>query len=540
MKYKKTFIILVLSFLVMFLTNAAAAIAKFNMSYLYFGNPNQYITHINRTNGSLTVVSPNYFDINDQGRLHVNWTLQSLFISEMHRRGIKVVPFLSNHWNKTAGISALNNKETLVEDIAAAIDMYHLDGVNVDIEGVGHEYRNAFTEFVGLLRSKIPSQKEVSVAVAANPNNWKIGWHGFYDYKALSNYANYLMIMAYDESWEAPDSPIGPVASIGFSERSIQYAINQGVPKNKIVIGLPFYGRLWKLDGPTLENQVITGKGISINKVEPLVNQFNGAYQFDEKSQTPFAEFTIPREKSTFLGSTKLTEGKYVVWYENERSIKSKLRLPMKYGIYGTGSWSLSQETKATWDYYMLWLNGRYFNDVPVGFWAEKNIHFVSQEGWMLGTTSTTFAPNSTLTRAQGAAILVRALGKDEIKPKEYKFTDLKGHWARNEIETARELGYLHGKKPTVFGPNDPLTREQLAQIINNIFNYSLEPMADSPFSDVKENRWSYKPIIAIYQQGHITGFNNGTFKPEAYSNRAQMAALMDRMKEDFIRMRDE
>lgn len=492
------------------------------------------------TNDSLNVISPNYFDITDQGKLNVNWTLQSAFITEMHRRGIKVVPFLSNHWNKTAGINALNNKEQLVNDIVAAINAYHLDGVNVDIEGVGHEYRDAFTEFVKLLRSKIPSQKELSVSVAANPNHWKTGWHGFYDYKALSKYANYLMIMAYDETWEAPDSPIGAVASLGFAERSIQYAINLGVPKNKIVIGLPFYGRIWKLDGPTLENQVITGKGISMNKVEPLVDQFNGAYRFDEKSQTPYAEFTIPKGKSTFLGSTKLTEGRYVVWYENERSIKSKLRLPMKYGINGTGSWSLSQETHSIWDFYTLWLNGRYFKDVPVGFWAENNIHFVSQEGWMLGTTITTFAPNSTLTRAQGAVILVRALGKDEMKPNAYKFTDLKGHWARKEIEIARELGYLHGKRPDVFGPNDPLTREQLAQILNNIFNYPLEPAAESPFTDVEMDRWSYRSIIAIYQQGYIQGYDNNLFKPEANSTRAQMAALMDRMKEDFFRIRNE
>lgn len=49
----------------------------------------------------------------------------------------------------------------------------------------------------------------------------------------------------------------GPVSSLSFFERSIQYAINQGVPKDKIVAGLPFYGRMWKLDGPTLEGKTL-------------------------------------------------------------------------------------------------------------------------------------------------------------------------------------------------------------------------------------------------------------------------------------------
>lgn len=506
----------------------------FNMSYLYFGSLSSYVGQVDKTKGSLDVVSPNYFDITKEGQLDITWRLQSSFISEMHKRGVRVVPFVANHWDQTAGINGLKNRDKLARDIAAAIEKYQLDGVNVDIEGVGASYRDAHTDFIKLLRQYIPEQKEVSVAVAANPNGWKTGWHGFYDYNGLSKYADYLMIMAYDESWEAPDSPIGPVSSLSFFERSIQFAINQGVPKEKVVAGLPFYGRMWKLDGPTLENQNITGMGVSSFRVEPTVSKFNGKFLYDEKKQSPYATFTIPKGQSTFIGSTKLTEGDYIIWYENERSIKAKLRLPKQYGIKGTGSWALYHEIPTTWDYYSLWLNMQYFVDVPNGYWAEPSINQVSQKGWMNGVTTTKFSPQTTLTRAQGAVILVRALGHADMTPEQYTFTDIKGHWAQNEIEVARQLGYLDGKGPDKFVPNDPLTRAELAKILYNIFNYSVTDIQDNPFSDVSTGYWAYKPIVAIYQKGYIGGFTDGTFRPTALSTRAQMAALMGRMAKDF------
>lgn len=533
----KSFMWIILG-LMLICRNSEVVIAQnnlFNMSYIFFGSPNNYIKQVNATKGSLSVVSPSYFDITKDGELSVTWTLQSSFIKEMHDRGIKVVPFLSNHWNSDAGIKALENRKQLANQIAIEIKKYDLDGVNVDIEGIGSKYKDAHTDLIKLLRQYIPDNKEVSVAVAANPNGWKTGWHGFYDYKGLSEYADYLMIMAYDESWESPDSPVGPVASYSFSEKSIQYAIEQGVPKNKIVYGLPFYGRIWKVDGPTLDGKAITGLGLSTPRVEDLAKTFQGKELYNDKFQTAYTTFTIPDGEHYYIGKTKLTNGKYVIWHENERSIKAKLRLPGKYGIKGTGSWALQHETPKVWEYYTAWLNGQYFSDVNPNYWAENNINFVSQKGWMQGTSSTTFSPKLPLTRAEGAVILVRALGKEDMKPTSYRFNDTKNHWARKEIEIARELGYIQGIGNGLFSPKSPLTREQLATILDNIFDYKVEGSVESsPFIDISPKDWSFDAVMAIYQQGYIQGIGNGRFGRKNTSTRAEMAALMERMSADI------
>jgi spore germination protein YaaH len=332
------------------LQKAEAHVADFNMSYLYFGNTQSYISQVDRTQGNLSLVSPSYFDLNANGSLKVTTQFDPYFVKEMHTRGIKVVPFLSNHWDRTLGREALANREQLSTQIADFILKNNLDGVQVDIENVTDIDRDNYTDLVRLLRQKLPVEKEVSVAVAANPNGWKKGWHGSYDYKELTKYSNYLMIMAYDESYSG--GPEGPVASYGWVERSIQYALNQGVPPEKVVLGIPFYGRYWKEGDPT------GGIGISNVRVDEMLAKYGGTVVFDQTSKSPKATITIKEgDPTTVIAGRTLIAGTYHMWYENNESIKSKLELIHKYNIKGTGSWSLGQESASIWQNYRAWMS---------------------------------------------------------------------------------------------------------------------------------------------------------------------------------------
>ncbi|AYA76298.1 glycoside hydrolase [Bacillus sp. Y1] len=321
----------------------------FNMSYLYFGNTSSYISQVDKTQGNLSQVSPSYFDLNADGSLKITSQFDAAFVTQMHARGIKVAPFLSNHWDRTLGRQALSNREKLSSQIAEFIVKNNLDGVQVDIENVTDIDREAYTDLVRLLREKLPANKEVSVAVSANPNGWTKGWHGSYDYKELAKYASYLMIMAYDESYAG--GPQGPVASYGWVERSIQYSLNQGVAANKIVLGIPFYGRYWK------EGEATGGAGISNNRVDEMLAKYGGTVTYDEKAQSPKATITIkPGEPSMTIAGNTLTAGTYHIWYENHESIKAKLQLIHKYNLKGSGSWSLGQESSSIWQSYRTWL----------------------------------------------------------------------------------------------------------------------------------------------------------------------------------------
>ena len=344
--------VLVASVAVSSLAPALAASDRYSMGYLYSGTEQQQIEYVERTNHALDTVSPSYFNLQADGSLKLNYPSRYL-IDTMHRKGIRVVPFLSNHWDRTAGIRALQDVQGLSTQLAGYVEEYDLDGINVDIENVTHEQRDAYTQLVRLLREKIPAHKEVSVAVAANPNGWQTGWHGSYDYAALAEVADHLFLMTYDEHYEGGEA--GPVASIDFVERSIQYALRKADPE-KIVVGLPFYGRVWSLD-----NGRIAGKGISIQTIQDILENCVSTVTYDQTAQSVKAEFTITKSsaKYTVGGDFVLQPGKYVVWYENDASYQAKLQLVQKYNLKGAGSWSLGQEDPSIWEHYDEWLNGK-------------------------------------------------------------------------------------------------------------------------------------------------------------------------------------
>ncbi len=319
--------------------------AKFNMTYLFFGDTNRFIQTVEETNNAMDTIAPSYFDLFADGSLEEK--VDPVFVQAMHSRKIKVVPFLSNHWDRNKGRAALENRESLVNEIVAVIEKYDLDGINVDIENVTEIDRDNYTDFVRLLRQKLPEDKEVSVAVAPNPYNWNKGWQGSYDYKKLAEYSDYLMLMAYDESYYG--SKPGPVASYSFVEKSIQNAVEQGVPNNKVVVGLPFYGRYWEVGKKG-------GKGVSAYRIEELIEDFNGEVFFDDIKKSPYAMITIPSATNEQIHYTTLAPGDYIFWYENELSILYKLQMVEKYNLLGVGSWSLSEISDEIWGYYQAWM----------------------------------------------------------------------------------------------------------------------------------------------------------------------------------------
>ena len=150
---------------------------RYAMSYIYFGSYAQQMEYIALAQDTLSVISPSYFDLNADGSLKLNGITQS-YVDAVHQKGIRVVPFLSNHWDRASGVAALNRVDELAAEIAEAVRQYNLDGVNVDIENVTHNQRDQYTALVRRLREILPNDKEVSVAVAANPNGWSTGWHG--------------------------------------------------------------------------------------------------------------------------------------------------------------------------------------------------------------------------------------------------------------------------------------------------------------------------------------------------------------------------
>jgi spore germination protein YaaH len=499
---------------------ARATEYKFNMSYIFFSNTSDYTSMVDSTQNSLNEVSPNYFELTHDGSLTLTSSVSETFISDMHARGITVVPFLTNDWSRAVGTAALARRGELAATLSDAVATYGLDGVNIDIENVTAAERNAYVDFVKTLRELLGPGKTIAVSVAPNPWGIDTGWQGSYNYAGLAAYCDYLMIMGYDEHYFG--GPPGPVSSYDFLDKSLKYAVSV-VPPEKVVLGLPFYGRIWAGDG-CFPN----GYGLTNSKIAQLVSHYGGSVKLDSFSRSTSAVITVSQgDARLFVGGQALDAGTYTIWYENEQSIKAKLELVGKYGIKGTGSWALGQESDNTWDYYKLWLNNCTFADIEQNRSKEFILNAYLKH-WVTGYSADNFSPEEPLTRAQAAVILVRRLGLTPESDPAYRFTDCVGSWAEAYLETARKHHIISGTGDNIFDPDRPITRQELAVMINNIVMYQ-NNAGSNVFTDVTpvSNPWSYASIQALGAGGIISGNSDGSFTPCGQVSRAEMTVFI-------------
>ncbi len=303
---------------------------------------------VERTKGAINQVAPTCLNLTKDGNLDFSYEVTKEFVATMHEKGIVVTPFLSNHWVRSKARAALENKETVIKQILEIVSEYQLDGINVDLENLTPADRDNFTEFVKRLREELPKEKILSVCVAANPEGKETGWQGSYDYEKLGIYADYLFIMTYDE--HSQGGAEGPVASLPFVEKSIQYALKY-VPKDKIVMGIPLFGRYWK------EGAMSGGEAVVIGNIPYLVKSTNGMIQYQENIGEPELNFQIEEGQTIRINGKVLEAGNYTVWFENKESIKAKLALVNQYDLLGAGVWALGQEKVEIWEEYKGLLN---------------------------------------------------------------------------------------------------------------------------------------------------------------------------------------
>lgn len=166
------------------------------------------------------------------------------------------------------------------------------------------------------------------------------------------------------------------------------------------------------------------------------------------------------------------------------------------------------------------------FKDVANDFWAKDVIKELNERGLIKGYSNGSFKPNDNIIRADAAIIMARLLKKPVTKI--YSFEDLsESHYAYNDIQSAVNGGIFEGYENGTFKPKNNITRAETATILQR--HYKFKGAGDVKFSDVKETNWAYDNIVALYKNGIIEGYENGTFKPDQSITRAEFATMLSR-----------
>ncbi|MDO4281890.1 MAG: S-layer homology domain-containing protein, partial [Peptococcaceae bacterium] len=180
------------------------------------------------------------------------------------------------------------------------------------------------------------------------------------------------------------------------------------------------------------------------------------------------------------------------------------------------------------------------FTDVS-GHWAEDDILYATRRGLFAGTSATTFSPNLTLTRGMFVTVLGRLAG---VEPSDYesgKFSDVKnGAYYSAYVNWAASKGIVNGTSATTFAPDSDITREQMAAIMTNYaekMGYTLpKNQAAVTFADVaKISAWAKDAVSAMQQAGILAGRANNQFDPQGKATRAEAAAVLHRFVEGII-----
>ena len=180
------------------------------------------------------------------------------------------------------------------------------------------------------------------------------------------------------------------------------------------------------------------------------------------------------------------------------------------------------------------------FTDIN-GHWAKEHILFTVSRGLFSGTSETTFSPNTTLTRGMFVTALGRLAG---INPADYqnrKFTDVKADaYYSPYVNWAASKGIVSGTTSSTFAPDSNITREQMAVIMKNYadkMGYSIPKTLEAvTFADNAQiSSWAKDAVKAMQQAGVLSGKENNRFDPQGNATRAEAATVLHRFVEIVI-----
>ena len=283
----------------------------------------------------INVVSPTFFTLVDEGKGQIYDNAGEAgkqYVDWAHSNGYMVWPSISNnsYIETTAEIMRdYKLRQDLIKNIVGLIVQYDLDGINIDFEYMHDEDRDLFSRFIIELKPRLNELGAVlSVDVTAPDGSEE--WSLCFDRHVLGDVADYLAFMAYDQHGNSSAVP-GTNAGYDWVKMNIEKFIGQeDVEPEKIILGIPFYTRLWEENNGTLEKYTV-----DMEDIEEVIPE-GATRTWDDNLKQYYVEFVED-------GITNK------IWIEDAESIKAKISLVSEYNLAGAAYWAKDREPASIW-----------------------------------------------------------------------------------------------------------------------------------------------------------------------------------------------
>lgn len=301
-----------------------------------------------------SIVSPSLFELTEDG-LKVSSKLSAAYVQEYQKNGYQIWPLVSNQFSPSLTHKILgrehmwNHYSQQLVNYALA---YNFSGYNFDFEDIDYGDREKLSQFVAFLSERLRPYgiyTSIDVTGYSNSENWSL----VYDRSAYGKVVDYVVLMAYDETW-AKSTVAGPVASYPWVRSNLVKLLDE-VPKEKVILGIPFYMRSWTIPVEGKWEGKAKGKTLPMEEADKLQMQFKEGLTWndtlrlhyveleDHKGNLQLREFYAGKESKPFKGNV------VKIWFEDLDSLREKIDLVKEFSLAGVGAWRKGFEGYSTW-----------------------------------------------------------------------------------------------------------------------------------------------------------------------------------------------
>jgi spore germination protein len=249
-----------------------------------------------------------------------------MVLAPMNEEGAFDTQIAHNMFTNPAGQTALIN------NLVSTLQEKGYRGIDIDFEFILPEDRQNFLNFITAVHTRLQEEGLLTfVALAPKTSGTQVGLlYEAHDYPAIGGVADYVLVMTYE--WGYTYGPPMATSPINNMRTVLTYAVS-AINPDKILMGIPNYAYDWPL--PFVQGET-AAENISNQDAIVRAVRFGVDISFDQTAQSPFYYYT--------------DEGvQHVVWFDDVRSMNSKLRLIPEFGLYGGGVWQIMNFFPGLW-----------------------------------------------------------------------------------------------------------------------------------------------------------------------------------------------
>lgn len=288
----------------------------------------------------VNVVSPTWYKLagNDGS---MTCLANKSYVEKSHEMGIQVWALVDDFDTSLDKLEILSNKDTrarMIDRLVSDAREYGFDGINLDFEKITEETVEHYLQFIRELSFECRKYGIILSTDNYAPANFNL----FYNRKEQGVWADYTIIMGYDEHWSGSEEA-GPVASLGYVRDGIANTLLE-VPAEKVINAMPYYVRIWYETLNTDGSITLSSKAVGMDAAKSTLDSKGAETMWSEEMGLYYGEFVD--------GNVTVK-----IWLEDLKSIEEKMKLYKENSLAGVAGWRLGLESKGVWSVIENYLN---------------------------------------------------------------------------------------------------------------------------------------------------------------------------------------